>query len=334
MTLRLAIVGCGLMTRQTHLPAAMRCNALQVTALVDPDQESAIELATRYQVGHVGCSLADVADHADAALIVTPPHVRVAVVAEAFAHGLHVLSEKPLANTVAECEAMLELAAQHPALVAAGAHVYRFWPSRRWIHDGLRDGSLGRPLRAFMSQGNPYSWKSVSGYSVLRNLVPGGVLINAGIHPLDSLLWWFGDPERIHYLDDAIGGLESNADIRLGFPEGPDVHMRMSRTSRFKHVIEIETTTCRLELPTYSRHRVDLIRDGKREAVVVGDENEDALVPTVALLEDFVRAIGSATPPEVDFSEATRAVRLVEACYRIKQARPLPAVAPLPGAVW
>jgi len=334
MTLRLAIVGCGLMTRQTHLPAAMRCSALQVTALVDPDLESASKLAREYRVGHVGRTLAEVAAHIDAALVVTPPHVRVAVVAEAFAHGLHVLSEKPLANTVAECEQLQELAAQHPSLVAAGAHVYRFWPTRRWIRDGLRDGSLGQPLRAFVSQGNPYSWKSVSGYSVLRNLVPGGVLINAGIHPLDSLLWWFGDPERVAYLDDAIGGLESNADLRLGFAQGPEVHMRMSRTSRFRHVIEIETTTCKLELPTYSRHRIERLRDGKRETVIIGDESEDVLVPAIAQLEDFARAITAGTPPEVDFREATRAVRLVEACYRIKRARRLPTVAPIPGDVW
>lgn len=334
MTVRLAIVGCGLMTRQTHLPAAARCSAVQVTALVDPDQESARELAVQYGVANVGRTLADVAGSADAALIVTPPHVRVAVVADAFSHGLHVLSEKPLANTVAECEELQALAARYPGRVAAGAHVYRFWPTRRWIRDGLRNGILGQPLRAFVSQGNPYSWKSASGYSVLRSLVPGGVLINAGIHPLDSLLWWFGEAERIHYLDDAIGGLESNADIRLGIAGGPEVHMRMSRTSRFKHVIEIDTTTCRLELPTYSRHRIDLIRDGHRETRVVGDESEDALVPSIAQLEDFARAIETGAAPEVDFREATRAVRLVEACYRLKHARPLPAVAPIPGEVW
>lgn len=334
MSLRLAIVGCGLMTRQTHLPAAMRCGEWRVTALVDSDLESARGLAAQYGVDKIGCSLAEVAGVADAALVVTPPHVRVAVVAEAFAHGLHVLSEKPLSNTVAECEELLALAERHPGLVAAGAHVYRFWPTRRWVRDRMLDGSYGKPLRGFVSQGNPYSWKSVSGYSVLRKLVPGGVLINAGIHPLDSLLWWFGGAERIGYLDDAVGGLESNADIRLGFAGGVDLHMRMSRTSRFRHVIEIETTECKLELSTYSRHRIDVVRDGARETLVVGDESEDALMPSVAQLQDFARAITTGMPPEVDFREATRAVRLVEACYRIKRARPLPTVAPIPGDVW
>ncbi|WP_297834805.1 Gfo/Idh/MocA family oxidoreductase [Thermomonas sp.] len=334
MSLRLAIVGCGLMTQQTHMPAAARSKALEVTALVDPDLGRAQALAAEYAVARVGRSLADVAQAVDAVLVVTPPHVRLAVVAEAFAHGLHVLSEKPLANTVAECEALQELADRNPALVAAGAHVYRFWPARRWVHDGLRDGSLGRPLRAFVSQGNPYSWKSASGYSVLKELVPGGVLINAGIHPLDSLLWWFGDAESVEYADDAVGGLESNVDLRLGFPGGVRAHLRMSRTSRFRHVIEIETTTCRLELPTYSRHRIDVVGGDSRQTRVIGEDSEDALAPAIAQLEDFARAVETGSTPAVGFREATRAVRLVEACYRSKRARPLPALAPLPGEVW
>ncbi len=334
MTVRLAIVGCGLMTQQTHLPAAMRCNGLHVTTLVDSNLERAQSLAAQFGVNHVGRTVAEIAEAADAALIVTPPHVRVEVVAEAFAHGLHVLSEKPLANTVADCEALQKLSAQHPTLIAAGAHVYRFWQSRRWVFDGLRDGSLGKPLRATVAQGNPYTWKSASGYSVLKELVPGGVLINAGIHPLDSLLWWFGDAQRIQYHDDALGGLESNADIRLGFPGGVETHIRMSRTSRFRHAIEIETTTCTLELPTYSRHRIDVVRGKSRESIVVGDESEDVLVPAVSQLEDFARAVRTGSAPAVDFQEATRAVRLVEECYRIKRARPLPAIAPLPGEVW
>lgn len=330
----MAIVGCGLMTRETHLPAAMRCTSVRVAALIDPDLDRAKALADAHGVDRIGRSIAEVASAVDAVLVVTPPHVRIAVVAEAFAHGLHVMSEKPLANTVAECVQLLDLAQRHPKLVAAGAHVYRYWPTRRWVREGLLAGSLGDPLRVFVSQGNPYSWKSVSGYTVLRHMVPGGVLINAGIHPLDSLLWWFGDVERVAYMDDAIGGLESNVDLRLFFAGGPEAHLRMSRTSRLRHIIEIETTTCRLELATYSRHRIDVIRDGKLETLVVGDEGEDALVPSIAQLEDFSRAVATGSPPEVDFLEATRAVRLVETCYQIKRARPLPSVAPIPGQVW
>ena len=54
MSLRLAIVGCGLMTQQTHLPAAARSKALEVTALVDPDLGRAQALAAEYAVARVG----------------------------------------------------------------------------------------------------------------------------------------------------------------------------------------------------------------------------------------------------------------------------------------
>ena len=127
--LRLALVGCGAITRQMHLPTARRLAGVTVAALVDPDVSAAECLAAAFAVPRVAARLADVAADVDAVIIATPPHARPALAQEAFAHGLHAFCEKPLANTVAECEEMVRAARAAGRVLAVG-HMCRFFPVR------------------------------------------------------------------------------------------------------------------------------------------------------------------------------------------------------------
>lgn len=335
MTLRLAIVGCGLMTEQTHLPAAKRANGVSIDALVDSDLHRAEDLAARFGVGVAAATIEEVAQVVDAILLVTPPHVRAPIIRDAVSNGLHVLCEKPLANSAEECAELQRLTGgTGTGIVTACAHVYRFWPARAWVRDAMQSNRLGRPVAVHASQGAPYSWKSASGYSVRKEMVPGGVLINAGIHPLDTLLWWFGNASIDTYRDDAMGGLESNVSLQLVFASGVKGELVMSRTHRLQNAIRVTTERCVIELPTYSRNRLKLIEHGTERWIELDDVGQDHLGPSIAQLEDFAEAVALHREPRVDFAEASRVVKLVDECYRMKRLRPLPAQAPIPGEVW
>src|SRR5207344_1652902 len=155
----------------------------------------------------------------DAVLIATPPGVRPRLIAQAFALGLDVLAEKPLANTLDECERISALA-RASSRVLGVSHMFRFYPVRDRMHELVESHGLGRILSVVLDEGGPYTWQSRSGYTVKREEVSGGVLANAGIHSLDSLIQWFGDPAIESYEDDSLGGLESNARTRLRFEGG------------------------------------------------------------------------------------------------------------------
>src|SRR5690349_15950737 len=102
---RLAIVGCGRITEDSHLPAALKANGIELAALVDPDLTRAGVLKRMY-----GCSC-DLASSLDAvigrvegALIATPNHTHVDIARVALERGRPVLIEKPLTPRYAEAE--------------------------------------------------------------------------------------------------------------------------------------------------------------------------------------------------------------------------------------
>jgi predicted dehydrogenase len=58
------------------------------------------------------------------------------------------------------------------------------------------------------------------------------------------------------------------------------------------------------------------------------------LWPARDQLIDFAQAITQGRPPKVTGEEGSRVIRLIEQCYAMKKQRPLPGLAPIPGAMW
>ncbi len=331
--LRLAIVGCGAIALELHIPTALAVDDARLVALVDTDEAQLASAASAAGDVRAAQSLREVAGDVDAVVVATPPHVHPGIAEEAFGLGLHVLCEKPLANTAAECDRIIG-AAERAGRVLAVGHVLRFWPSRVAVKDVLDRGNLGRIRSVTVEQGRPYSWASASGYTVRREMVPGGVLINAGIHPLDSLLWWFGDPVSFDYEDDSIGGLESNVRLALQFAGDVAGRLRQSRTCLLANEIRIDGDDASLLLSTGSVDEYVIVRDGKEEAHASSGDRSAHDSAGCGQLLDFVESIRSGRPPCVAGQEAKRVVALIEACYAAKKGRPLPERVPVPGATW
>lgn len=331
--LRLAIVGCGAITREMHLPTAGRCADVIVTALVDPDLRAAQGLSAGFRVPRVAARLSDVVADLDAVIIATPPHVRPELAGQAFAYGLHVLCEKPLANSVAECEGMVR-AARTARKTLAVAHMCRFYPVREAFPGLCERHGLGQVRRVVATEGKPYDWPTATGYTVRRELVPGGVLINAGIHTLDSLLWWFGAPQVIDYQDDAIGGLESNVRLRMEYPGGMEILFRQSRTCRLPYSIIVEAEHGRIVIDTPSVDAYRVEAGGRSTQHLCSPSSVTQEECWLRQLDDFVRSIRTGEPPRVDGDEGTRVIRLVETCYAQKRLRERPESMPLPGDTW
>ena len=145
-TLNFALIGCGGITLQNHLPGLALCPDTRVVALCDSDPAT-LERA-RQQTG-VSVTSADYAeivqrDDVHAVIIATPNFTHPPIAQAAIANGKHVLCEKPLALNAADARAMAE-AADRAGVRHMTAFTYRFVPAMRYLRDVVRRGDLGQP---------------------------------------------------------------------------------------------------------------------------------------------------------------------------------------------
>src|SRR5581483_2265235 len=119
--LRIAILGCGAITKSRHLPAVLAHPDAQLAALVDTDTERAAALA---RLNRVQCRITadyrSVLGEVDAIINALPNSLHAPVIMEALNAGVHVLCEKPLATTSADARACCELATQKNLVLAVG----------------------------------------------------------------------------------------------------------------------------------------------------------------------------------------------------------------------
>lgn len=227
----IAIVGCGAVVERYYLPELSDLQArgsVRVKALYDPNPERIALLGDRFpdasrlgdldQIGGAGAHLA---------IVASPAGMHAEHTLAALQAGLHVLCEKPMAASVAEAQGMIDAARERGRLLAIGLS-RRFFPACPMIKDVLRCDLLGQQESFEFLEGYTFSWPLTSDALFRKSRGGGGVTLDIGVHVLDQILWWFGDPDGIEYADDAMGGVETNSVIRLSFPSGLSGLIRLS----------------------------------------------------------------------------------------------------------
>lgn len=154
-TLRIAIVGAGYVAAY-HLAALKRLEFVQIVGICDLDTVAAEALAGRFGVPVVTRSLADLASQSpDAVYVLTPPASHCALALQALDMGCHVLVEKPMAESVEECERMIARAHEH-GLVISVNHSDRLDPVVVTALDRVRAGACGDILSVDVLRSSEY----------------------------------------------------------------------------------------------------------------------------------------------------------------------------------
>jgi predicted dehydrogenase len=127
----------------------------------------------------------------DALDICLPTGLHAPLTIAALDAGKHVLCEKPMALTVEDCGRMLEAKNRNKGVLMV-AHVLRFWPAYRVLHQAVAARTYGAIHSARFSRrsGLP-SW----GPWLLRPEESGGAPLDLLVHDFDQALWLFGAPE-------------------------------------------------------------------------------------------------------------------------------------------
>lgn len=181
---RLLLAGAGTIGRR-HLQYIREHPDLELAGIVDPMPEN------RALAGDAPAfDSLDVVDvEADGIVIATPTETHAPLAIAAAARGWHVLVEKPIAETLADADAMIAAAERAGVRLIVGHH-RRHHPRVIRLKQALAEGAIGRPVLGslvwMMKKPDPYfdvAWRAgMSGAPVKQNL----------IHEVDTLRWLFG----------------------------------------------------------------------------------------------------------------------------------------------
>jgi len=197
-TIGWGIIGATGWANHTFGPAILQAQDAELRAVLSSTQEKAETYCERHGVPRGYTNLDDFVsdDTIDAVWIASPNHLHASQAVECLAAGKHVLCEKPMATTVAECDAMMAAAERAGRLLSIGYHM-RFHPVHQELQRKLREGGFGTPIcvRAhlyFAYSRPPAAWRQH------RATSGGWALGDVGTHLIDLTRWFLGDAERVH----------------------------------------------------------------------------------------------------------------------------------------
>lgn len=205
--LRIAIVGAGYVANH-HLAALKRLDYVEVVGICDSQLPAAQALAARFGVARSATTLADLADtRPQAVYVLTPPASHPAIALAAMDMGCHVLVEKPMADSVADCETMIAKARTCGLLLGVN-HSDLFDPVLMQALQAARDGRIGEVLSVDIirnSEYPPYAGGPLPG-SVTQGSYP---FRDLGVHGLYTIEAFLGPVERLS-VDYQASGTDPN----------------------------------------------------------------------------------------------------------------------------
>jgi predicted dehydrogenase len=189
---RVALLGCGWI-QDFHARAVKACGG-DVVAVANHREESAAVFADRHGISRVTTDWEALASdpEVDAAVVATPNALHAPQAIALLAAGKHVLVEKPMAVSVADCDAMIAASRTSGASLMV-AHCWRFHDDVRAMRDRIAAGELGEVVKT-RGYGVHAGW-GPSGWFAQRALAGGGALPDMGVHAIDTARFLLGDPE-------------------------------------------------------------------------------------------------------------------------------------------
>lgn len=119
--------------------------------VVDNAENRLAEAVANYPAVRLASELGDVLDAVDAVVVATPPSTHAAVAHAALRAGRAVLVEKPMATSVADAEALIQVAADNRAVLMAG-HTFEYNPAVWKLKEIVASGAIGRVLYVHTSR--------------------------------------------------------------------------------------------------------------------------------------------------------------------------------------
>lgn len=198
--LRIAIVGCGGIANQKHMPS-IKANAdkAEMVAFCDIIPERAEKAAKEYGVEGAKVytdykeMLADTSIEFDVVHVCTPNVAHCPITVAAFEAGKHVMCEKPMAHNTEDARKMIDAWKKSGKKFTIG-YQNRLRDDTQTLHASCEAGELGD---IYFAKAHAIRRRAVPTWGVFPNkaLQGGGPLIDIGTHALDITLWMMNNYE-------------------------------------------------------------------------------------------------------------------------------------------
>jgi len=321
-TLGLGVIGCGNMGASLAKGAAV-LDCARVVCVSDVDEEKGRALSGEVKSDYEPDYRAMLArEDVQAVLIATPPFLHEEPTLTAAQAGVHIFSEKPMAPTLAGCDAMLKAVEQHGVKLGIGL-VCRFHPVHRKVRDLAHEGGLGAPTTMTVHRlGGGWGGQWTAPWRQSR-AQSGGTLMEINAHEIDFLRFVMGEAESVY----AVGGtyLQRESDfpdvalVSVRFKNGGVGVLHSSQASAIGgYGGRLDCAEGSVVFPTfwgkegglrYKRH------DGDETAIAASDLAK-AESPVTQELRAFSEAILKGEEPPVGGADGRAATEIALAAYR------------------
>jgi predicted dehydrogenase len=190
--IRVALLGSGYV-QEFHARAVHEHPGAELVAVANWREQSATALAERFAIPRVTTDWNEIveATDVDAAVVATPNALHAPQSVALLRAGKHVIVEKPMATSVAECDEMIDVSRASGALLMV-AHCWRFRDEVLAMRERVASGELGEVVKT-RGYGAHATW-GPEGWFVDPALAGGGALVDMGVHAIDTARFLLGDP--------------------------------------------------------------------------------------------------------------------------------------------
>ena len=323
-----AIVGLGRLSLNQILPAFATSDYCKPVALISGDRTKAIKIAAQYGIAenhitdYAGFEkLKDMSD-VDVIYIVLPNGMHHEFVLRAAKIGKHILCEKPMANSTAECEAMIA-ACRSAGVKLMIAYRQQYEPMNRTLEKAVREGRLGklRSIEASNSQneGDPTQWR------LNKKLAGGGAMPDVGIYCLNASRFLSGEEpnEVIATLvqpkdDPRFKEVEARCEVIAGFPSGMTATFTSGYDVHRSAFLRLEGTDGFAEMdPAFGYHgsklRFTKLMDGKDTELHPSIQEKDQFALE---MDHMAVCVLQNQRPHTGGEEGLQDQKIIEAIYR------------------
>ena len=245
MRIRVGLIGAGRMGKVFAHTLAFTVSEVDLVAVADIDPKTSQEVAARYGIRDHYTDYQELLkrEDIDAVVVVTPTATHAEVIKAAAAAGKHIFSEKPLAQSLAMCDAAIAAVSSAGVKLQLG-FMRRFDPAYVMAKKKIEEGVIGTPVMFRSTSRDP---KRTS-LDFARRENSGGLIMDMGVHDFDLARWLMGsEVVRVHTeggclvypeLND-VGDID-NAMINLKFANNTIGNIDVSRNAVYGYDIRTE----------------------------------------------------------------------------------------------
>ncbi len=311
--INIGIIGTGMIGLE-HIKAIECLKNCRLSAVCDINEASAKEFSEKYNVpyftdyhkmpGNV---------ELDAVIINLPHFLHCESTVFFLANGCHVLIEKPMANTVSECDMMLDAAKRSGKKLAVG-HVQRFFESNRRVKEIIESGRLGKLCMFCENRTIDYFLPTRPRWFLDKEKAGGGIVMNYGAHAIDKLFYQLGcqDVEVTSTTGNIKndGSIEGHAQFLLKFKDGFSATVTFSGYNLSSYDARYYFTDGTLKVE--DTFRLFEFKDG-------GWQHIDTAVSTTSAMqhqiEEFIKYINDEPADIADGEYGKAVIKVIEKIY-------------------